>query len=612
MADNNIPFAALEKKPLRTRIYALAKLYQAAERMEFLNEGQKNSEELAKISDTVVAFVNSAMGKDTSPDAESVIDCFPELMDLVLSKDTEESQRAVSEFMQKHKDIAFTQTEGFKQIAENDPSKEKLSQTLKEINAIVLEAAQSKKSAYTAAELAQSITDRSLDDEDRQKKLQIVLRNLQQLKKSIQTRLVADWQEYKTSDSHNLDVISTEIERITGRIIVSYQTRFDINKSTPKGQPPAPQDYTAKQQANFRVRGHFSETSARQYNRDYPETKIKAQPASKETFLSVMGIFMQNGYDQYFSLHSNSSERSLPLLEAKVKELYPDNAEEALNRILNIRNHQKLSPQQLEQARVTAFNEKSKEIFVKTLCAGISAKRESTKDHSISPEFIKNNFLCYIREMAADGTNNIMHLATLDENAATWKDVADNKKEKYEGKIATVHHHRPIASTIDFYLLLHPEEMNKGETLDSLSKERLRQLADQSEKLANNLGNHCLVFGSDVHESLEANGFYSVSAVKDSTVLACRYDVETIIREVKRMRLSPMASQSEKIKESLLQDIEKYSKQKDKNGIIRAAIDFPDHSDVESYRRGLEQRSSSKTEQNVGNLLTLYAADLHR
>lgn len=615
MADNDIPFSALEKKPLNTRIYALVKLYQAAERMEFLNEGQKNKEELARISDAVVAFVNSAMGGDKDKDAtnsEAVIDQFPELMDLILSNDNEEKQSFVRDFMETHKDIAFVSTSNFKLIATGDTDQVKLTKTLDEINAIVLETAQSQKSTYTAKELAQSITDSSIDNEERQKKLQIVLKNLQQIKKSIQTRIVADWQVYKASEAHNLDAISEDVERITGRVDVSYKTKSDGKKIAPKGQPIAPSDLTPKQKALRRVRGHFSETSARQYNRDYPETKIAVKPQSKEDFLSIMGTFMQNGYSQYFALTSSPSEAGLSTLKKKVENLYSDNSENALNRILNIKNPEKLSPQELEMARVEAFNLKSKEIFVKTLCAGISAKRESAKNRSVPPEFIKNNLLLYIREMAANGTNNIMHLATLDENAASWKDVADSKKEKYEGKIATVHHHRPIASTIDFYLALHPEEIKNGETLDTMSEQRLRQLADKAEKLANNLGNHCLVFGADVHDSMEANGFYSVSDVKDNTVLACRYDVETIKNELKMMKLSPIASQSEKIKDALLKDIEKYSKNKDKNGIVRTAIDFPDHTEVEALRERISKQKSEKNSLDIGQLLSDYVADMPR
>ncbi|MBP5352201.1 MAG: hypothetical protein J6Y91_00350 [Alphaproteobacteria bacterium] len=596
MAENHtIPFSSLKNKPLETRIYALTMLYQSAERLQALG-GQMKDTENNKINDAVISFATAAMGKGASAEAEAVVEQFPELMDLVLTENIDEQRKMAQEFLQKHQEMAFVSGDDVKMVSEGNAANVSMTKTLEEINAIVLDTTQNRKSAYTTEDLAHSVATGNFDGN--QEKLSTVSSKLQQLKKNIVSRLVADWMVYKASDSHKLDALAGVIERIAGRIDVTYQNKFPKTE----GNTPAEKNknLTPKQKANKRVRAYFSESSAAQYNKDFPDNAVKVKPASKEQFLKLMGIFLHSGQNQYLSsMTSNLTDYTK--LKIEVARVYPDNTEEALNRILNVKNPEKLSEKELEQTRQANFAEKSRELYIKSLCAAMDRKKRTSKHGFDVASFVQKSFKSYIQEMQEEGANNVLHISTIDENATSWKEVSAMKKEQFESMTATVHHHRPIASTIDFYLIVHPEELQKGENLKTLSDERLSGLADKAQQFANNIGNHCLVFGSEVHDKLEADGFYSVTNNKESTVLACRYDSNEIIDMLQHARLD------KKLVEQLSQDVAKYSKVKDKDGIIRGTIDFPDHPEVETLRQQMSKENSVNIEKEIPNLLIQYA-----
>jgi hypothetical protein len=100
---------------------------------------------------------------------------------------------------------------------------------------------------------------------------------------------------------------------------------------------------------------------------------------------------------------------------------------------------------------------------------------------------------------------------------------------------------------------------------------------------------------------LEAQGFYSITQNKESTVLACRYDYNEINGLLAHSRID------KKLLTNLMQDVEKFGKVKDKDGIIRASIDFPDHPDVEKLQKNFSRGSDRTATQEIPKMFIAYS-----
>ncbi len=573
MKETEIPYKSLDGQPLETRMYALTQLYHAIERLDILNDGAQAAEDVEKTRRLIKKFVNDTMnasGKDAEAGMK-VLDDFPEMLEIA-DVSQESGFQTTKELLQQQRGRLLQPKADYRLIGKGET--ENVGVAVEKITSLILNAELNKgggKNKKTPSvdtnSLAAKIFSNSWDNDE---ELDKTIKTLRQIREKIKARLAADWQVYKKSPSAALKPIEEDIAGI-------ISDKLDI-RYTENGNPDKIKN------ANKKVRDYFTKPLSR------------TEPLAKTTFLKLMGNLMQAGHD---IIHDGTEGQAL-LRYKEVKSLfklqYGDTPETELliDQALGI-TKQYSSQDELEAARLHAFKEKSKEVYINAVAGLLTKKQE--KSGSVPPDYIRNHIEPYMRALR-NGSNNVLCLGIVEatESASDWDKLSETKQKILEDKISTIHHKHPIASAITLYMKFNPKLFGDKKPND-LSEMELTDVARNAQKYVNLMGNYCMPIGADVHESMEPHGKYSIEKEKDNTILAARFNKAKVAEIVSRLNLTPT------VKKNYVDALNKYS-HCDSKGNSLVTMKLPDHKQIDDYRETLHDGQKYSAVRDIAKTAT--------
>lgn len=531
------------------RDYALITLMKTIRRLELLDEKRNNETDIAKIRKYIGSFVQKAFNEKIDEDkADTVLNKFPELLEISEQKDEKMANEMTKELMKKWRNALLSSIPEYKKLSENDcetvilNAEKVYDEVFKPFIETHNKARRNKDNQIDRKEFVKSFMSGDIDEN--------MEKFIDDAKKSVLKKL----QERK-SDATQKPLFKEEINSIVPGLDISYQITRNSD---------------AVKQANRKVRSYFSKADAASYRKDYPKdfTARPIKEGSKEDALMYQGCLANAGYNQ-IHLGIRPSAESFNNFKKIIKKNYPQNSEEVINKALGIAKNAN------ENAQFDAFSNVGASYYTQLLGGFIDLRK-----NIVPNEPTNSNIIVSLKKYIDGMTSGVqdVHVMSLllpeqDNGNGTIK-----QQQSREQHTNVDHSNIPVAAAIPLYIKLHPE---LGGNLDpnKLKPEQLSELAEKAAPLVDNIGNHRLVVSKTVNDLLEPNGQFVLGKEKDNSILAVRYSLPKIQEALKEM----FGSDSKKL-ERYQQAFTKYSKA-NKRGIITTNLKLPEAPEIAKARK---------------------------